>query len=139
MLFCLQNGGRRQYVQEKTKGADAGGTGSSPYQGLLRYDPARHGQIPVRPLYRRRQLSVRVGDPGISAVHRGTGDPVPACGPEWRDHPHLPPAGGSDGTAEDYPKRHPPEPAEKRRERRNHRGGGQPAGRDRAVSESPQE
>ena len=53
-----------EYVKEKkTESIDAGAGRGNPHQGLLRHDPARHYQIFIRPLYRRRQLPLCVGNP----------------------------------------------------------------------------
>ena len=39
--------------QKKTENSHAGAGRGNPHQGFLRYDPARHHPIFIRPLYRR--------------------------------------------------------------------------------------
>lgn len=53
----------KYYAQKKTESIDAGAGRGNPHQGLLRHDPARHYKIFIRPLYRRRQLPLCVGNP----------------------------------------------------------------------------
>ena len=73
---------RWNYVQTKTKSIDTGADGGNPHKRFLWHDPARKHQIFFRPLHHRGFLPLGMGDPGVPAVHGGTGNPFPACGPQ---------------------------------------------------------
>ena len=104
-------------LKRKPKSSDAGADGRNPHKGLFLTVSCPAQSNSFRPLYRRRQLPLRVWvireyppsteEQAILSQLADRSGVTPA---------HLPPPGGEHGAAKNHPERHPPQQTQKRRQ-----------------------